>query len=78
MAEHGELMQQVMQATGEVIQLEAALNQNLHSLSGAKNFEDTVMSLSAAIHLLNARLGSAPTDGKQVELQRKSHQEQAA
>ncbi|MFM2094140.1 MAG: hypothetical protein RIS70_1264, partial [Planctomycetota bacterium] len=34
-----------------------ALNANLAALSGSKNFEETVMSLSAAIHLLNARLG---------------------
>lgn len=78
MAEHAELMKQVMQATGDVMQLETALNQNLNSLAGSKNFEDTVMSLSAAIHLLNARLGSNPTDGKQVDLQRKTHREHAA
>ena len=78
MAEHGELMKQVMQATGDVMQLETALNQNLNSLAGSKNFEDTVMSLSAAIHLLNSRLGSTPVDSKQVDLQRKPNREQAA
>lgn len=52
----GELMTQAIRAAGEVIQLERALNQNLASLAGAKNFEDTVMSLAAAIHLLNSRL----------------------
>jgi len=39
------------------VQLERALNDNLSALAGAKNFEDTVMSLSAAIHLLTTRLG---------------------
>jgi biopolymer transport protein ExbB/TolQ len=53
----GELMTRAIQASGEVIKLEHALNQNLAALSGAKNFEDTVMSLAAAIHLLNVRLG---------------------
>lgn len=52
----GELMTQAVRAAGEVIQLEQALNQNLAALAGAKNFEDTVMSLAAAIHLLNSRL----------------------
>jgi hypothetical protein len=53
----GELMTQAIKAAGDVVQLERALNQNLSALAGAKNFEDTVMSLSAAIHLLNVRLG---------------------
>lgn len=52
----GELMTQAIRAAGEVTQLETALNQNLSALAGSKNFEDTVMSLSAAIHLLNTRL----------------------
>lgn len=57
MVKQGELMTQAIRAAGEVVQLERALNQNLSALAGAKNFEDTVMSLAAAIHLLNARLG---------------------
>ena len=56
----GELMLQVVQATGQVITLEKSLNDNLKALAGAKNFEDTVMSLSAAIHLLSTRLGGPP------------------
>jgi hypothetical protein len=44
--------------------LEEALNHNLASLAGAKNFEETVMSLSAAIHLLTARLSEAPASPK--------------
>jgi biopolymer transport protein ExbB/TolQ/uncharacterized protein YukE len=67
MVKQGELMTQAIRAAGDVVQLERALNDNLSALSGAKNFEDTVMSLSAAIHLLNARLGHAP-DGQRIEL----------
>ena len=55
----GDVMQKVLKATGEVVKLESALNQNLSALAGSKNFEDTVMSLSATIHLLNSRLGVA-------------------
>ena len=58
----GELMTQVLQATGDVMKLERALNDNLRALAGSKNFEDTVMSLSAAIHLLNTRLETVPYD----------------
>lgn len=62
LARQGALMAQVLEATGEVMKLERALNDNLRALAGAKNFEDTVMSLSAAIHLLNTRLETAPYD----------------
>lgn len=62
----GELMTQAIKAAGDVVQLERALNQNLSALAGAKNFEDTVMSLAAAIHLLNVRLGK--TDSPHVDL----------
>lgn len=66
MARQGELMTQAIRAAGDVVQLERALNSNLGALAGAKNFEETVMSLAAAIHLLNNRLGRA--DATQVEL----------
>ena len=67
MTKHGHVMLQVLQATGDVIKLESALNQNLSALAGSKNFEDTVMSLSAAIHLLSSRLGVAK--GQDLKLQ---------
>lgn len=66
MGRQGELMTQAIRATGDVMQLERALNNNLSALAGAKNFEETVMSLAAAIHLLNNRLGRA--DSPHVEL----------
>ena len=59
-------MTQAIRAAGEVVSLEKALNQNLNALAGSKNFEDTVMSLAAAIHLLNTKLGAA--DASHVEL----------
>ena len=68
MVRQGKIMNEVVQATGEVVKLETALNENLHSLAGAKNFEDTVMSLSAAIYLLNARLGHLPESSSHVNL----------
>ena len=59
LGKQGEMMTQAIRAAGDVVQLERALNDNLSALAGAKNFEETVMSLAAAIHLLNARLGRA-------------------
>jgi biopolymer transport protein ExbB/TolQ len=57
MVRQGEVLGQVVRATGDVVQLERALNENLNALAGSKNFEDMVLSLSAAIHLLTTRLG---------------------
>jgi len=66
LGKQGELMTQAIRAAGDVVQLERALNSNLSALAGSKNFEETVMSLAAAIHLLNARLGRA--ESPHVEL----------
>jgi biopolymer transport protein ExbB/TolQ len=60
MVKQGELMTQAIRAAGDVVQLERALNNNLAALAGSKNFEDTVMSLAAAIHLLTTRLSHVP------------------
>lgn len=73
----GEVMARAVAATGDVIKLEQALNDNLRSLAGSKNFEDTVMSLAAAIHLLNTRLSRAPIDSR-VTLQESNSQGRAA
>ena len=52
----GDVMLQVVGATGQVKQLEEALNDNLASLAQAHNFEETVMKLATTIQLLSARL----------------------
>jgi biopolymer transport protein ExbB/TolQ len=54
-----EILARAITATGDVLRLEKALNGNLAALAESRNFEDTVMSLSAAIHLLTTRLGKA-------------------
>jgi len=64
-----EVLGRAVEAAGDVVRLEDALNRNLRTLAGAKNFEQTVISLAAAIHLLNARLGQAPADIPAVQLQ---------
>jgi biopolymer transport protein ExbB/TolQ len=63
-----ELMARIVEATGDVMKLESSLNQNLQALAGSQNFEDTVMSLAAAIHLLNTRLGATDSESRRVDL----------
>ena len=63
-----EIMSRVLEATGTVTSLEQKLNDNLQALAGSKNFEDTVMSLAATIHLLNSRLAPAVDSHQRVDL----------
>jgi hypothetical protein len=76
MVKQGEVMTQAIRAAGDGVQLEKALNGNLAALAGSKNFEDTVMSLSAAIHLLTTRLGHGAES--HVELNRSQSRGRAA
>jgi hypothetical protein len=72
LVKQGEVLTQVVAATGQVEKLENELNRNLNTLAGAKNFEQTVLSLGAAIQLLNAKLGHVPSpETPQVELKSK-------
>lgn len=78
MIKQGEIMAKAVEATGDVMRLETSLNENLKTLAGAKNFEDTVMSLSAAIHLLSTRLEGPNGDVPQVDLRESSAKGRAA
>jgi biopolymer transport protein ExbB/TolQ len=73
-----EILGRTVEATGQVAKLEETLNRNLSALAGAKNFEETVMSLAAAIHLLNVRLEELPGHRSDVKLQPKRSSGQAA
>ncbi len=68
MRRQGEVLNEAVRATGEVVRLEQALNDNLAQLAGVGRFEETVMTLSAAIQLLSARLSAAPTANAMVDL----------
>ena len=78
MTKQGDVVARVLEATGDIIRLETLLNENLNSLAGAKNFEDTVMSLAAAIHLLNTRLEPSVDRSQQVDLGQSQSQDRAA
>ncbi len=66
MAHQGAALREVLKATADVIKLEQALNENLTRLAGSHHFEQMVMSLSAAIHLLNGRLSELPSSGRRM------------
>jgi hypothetical protein len=75
----GEVLLKVVEATGQIGELEKTLNRNLHALAGSKNFEETVISLAAAIQLLTTRLHLLPnSDARTVELGRTKVKAQAA
>jgi biopolymer transport protein ExbB/TolQ len=78
MIRQSDLLAQVIKATGDVKTLESALNQNLQALAGAKNFEETVMSLSAAVNLLSSRASRMPENAIQVDLQKSTAKSRAA
>jgi hypothetical protein len=63
-----DVLARAVDAAGQVAQLEDVLNRNLGTLAGARHFEQTVMSLAAAINLLNARLAEDPVDQDPVQL----------
>lgn len=56
----GDLLLRVVEGTSQVARLEESLNANLAALAGAQHFDETILNLSAAINLLNARLGQLP------------------
>ncbi len=56
LVKQSDVLLKVVEATGQIRELETALNHNLASLSGAHNFEQTAASLAAAVQLLAARL----------------------
>ena len=63
----GDILLKVVDATGQVKQLEDSLNQNLATLGRTHNFEETLLSLSAAIQLLSARMGRESGSNSQVD-----------
>ncbi len=73
-----ELLQRAVEATGEVNRLEDALNRNLATLAGAKHFEQTVLSLAAALNLFGARLAEAPAGAPSIKLEAPRRTAQAA
>ena len=70
MVRQTEVFRSVIDATGQIAKLENQLNQNLTALSGSRNFEETVNSLAAVIHLLNSKLTTTGGDPQIIQLPR--------
>jgi hypothetical protein len=64
-----EMLGRAVEASGDVIRLEDALNHNLSALAGSKHIEQSVLGLAAAIHMLNARLTDSPGDTSAIQLE---------
>ena len=78
MAHQADALNRAVEAAGSIANLETQLNRNLSALAGAKNFEQTVMSLAAAIHLLNARLSETPAQVPGIQLDERNRKSPAA
>jgi biopolymer transport protein ExbB/TolQ len=78
LAGRAEVLQRAVEAAGEVTRLEDALNRNLAALAGAKHFEQTVLSLAAAVNMLSARLAETSDPALPVTLAPKRRTAQAA
>jgi hypothetical protein len=57
----GDVLLQVVDATGQVKQLEDTLNDNLAALAKAQHFDEVALNLTAAIQMLCARAGTLPS-----------------
>lgn len=77
LVKQGALLLKVVQGTEQIQKLEASLNSNLTALSNERNFEDTVLSLSAAIQLLSTQLRSG-SPSTRIELHTKQGSSAAA
>lgn len=69
LAQRAAVLQRAVEAAAEVGRLEDALNHNLAALAGAKHFEQTVLSLAAAVNMLSARLAETPNIAAQIKLE---------
>jgi biopolymer transport protein ExbB/TolQ len=69
LTQRAEVLERAVAAAGEVARLEDALNHNLAALAGAKHFEQTVLSLAAAVNMLSARLAETPNAGAPIKLE---------
>lgn len=63
-----EAMVRLMDGIDQLKQLEDTLNSNLHAVSAAHDFQQTMASMSAVLQLLGAHLGKTLVSGDTIEL----------
>ncbi|MCG8448339.1 MAG: MotA/TolQ/ExbB proton channel family protein [Pirellulales bacterium] len=74
----GDVLLKVVEATGQIKQLEDTLNNNLNALAGAHGFRETAAALSAALQVIGARLGQPVALTSETESRPARNQNQAA
>lgn len=57
LVKQGEVLLKVVDSTGQINKMEQSLSRNLETVGRVHNFEETLMSLAAAIQLLSAKVG---------------------
>jgi biopolymer transport protein ExbB/TolQ len=73
-----DVLTRAVEASGDVIRLQDALNHNLSALTSSKHIEQSVLGLAAAIHLLNARLTESQGGTPAIQLDATRPNAQAA
>ncbi|MCA9232333.1 MAG: MotA/TolQ/ExbB proton channel family protein [Planctomycetales bacterium] len=73
----GDMLLKIVEATGQIKQLEDSLNKNLNALAGSHSFQQTAAGLAAAVQLLGARLGVPFGVAGEVELVNESKNQAA-
>jgi biopolymer transport protein ExbB/TolQ len=68
-ARQADVLARAIEASGEVIRLEEALNRNLTALAGSKHIEQSLHGLAAAVHMLNARLAEGAVQASSLPLE---------
>jgi biopolymer transport protein ExbB/TolQ len=63
-AEQIDVLNQLHEGDKNLRRLQETLNQNLAAIAGTEAFEQTMHSLTAAMHLLTARVGSGPASNR--------------
>jgi hypothetical protein len=72
LATQGELLSQVVDATRDLAGLERVLQANLETVTASGRFEETLATLTAAVHLLAARAGHVTAESGRVTLSGRS------
>jgi septation ring formation regulator EzrA len=70
LAKHGDLLVKMVDATQHVAELESKLNDNLTTLTTTQHLQETLLSLSATLQLLVARMGPLAGEASQIDLPR--------
>jgi biopolymer transport protein ExbB/TolQ len=78
LAKQSEVLLKIVEAGSHIAQLEQTLNRNLSALAASRNFDETLVALSAAVQLLSARLGQSTGEPQPISLGKTRRTDKAA